>query len=126
VMAGRATETDRSQAGAVCGWFDLVMGSSTAWLHNLLTIPTLKGEAPPVVWMIDCGGSRVIRRLLHTRARGLLKGYRNVFVGYNISEAPYSAVWAGALARLIRKGHDYSPVIVTFDPVQKYGPHGQV
>jgi hypothetical protein len=52
---GRATETDRGEPPAVCGWPDLVMGTSTAWPHNLLTIPTPKSEAPPVVWMIACG-----------------------------------------------------------------------
>jgi hypothetical protein len=44
-----------ARLAAVCGWPDLVMGSSTAWPHNLLTIPTLKGETPPAVWMIACG-----------------------------------------------------------------------
>jgi hypothetical protein len=45
-----------------------------------------------------------------------------VFVGYKAPETPYSATWAGALARLIRKVHAYTLAVVTFWPSRNTFP----
>jgi hypothetical protein len=55
-----AVEVGHQSLDSVCGWPDLVMGTSTAWPHYLLTVPTLKSDSSPVVWMDRLRRSRVI------------------------------------------------------------------